>query len=93
MDGVYALRVVGESMIEAGIMDGDFVVVKQQDDARDGDIVVALVDGDATVKTLERKGGNVRLLPANPRFKPIELGERDTIQGKVIGVQRFYVGG
>lgn len=93
MTGVYALRVKGESMIGAGILDGDYVVVKQQDDARDGEIVVALVDGEATVKTLERRaGGKARLLPANPRFHPIDLGEGDTIQGKVIGVQRFYTG-
>lgn len=89
---LFALRVVGESMIEAGILDGDLVVVKQQPHAENGDIVVAMIDGEATVKYLERKAGHVRLLPANPKFKPIEIPahSENVIQGKVVSVQRFY---
>jgi repressor LexA len=89
---LYALRVVGESMIGAGILDGDYVIVQKQSEARNGDIVVAMIDGEATVKTFERKHGRVRLLPANPRFAPIEVpeGSENCIQGKVVSVQRYY---
>ena len=88
---LYALKVIGESMIEAGIHDGDFVVVKKQTHAETGEIVVAMIDGEATVKYLEKNGGRVRLLPANPRFSPIEVaGTENLIQGKVVSVQRFY---
>jgi repressor LexA len=89
---LYALRVTGESMIEAGILDGDFVVVHKQADARNGDIIVAMIDGEATVKYLERRGAQVRLLPANPRFTPIEVPaeSNNVIQGKVVSVQRYY---
>jgi repressor LexA len=89
---LYALRVTGESMIEAGILDGDFVIVHKQADAQHGDIIVAMIDGEATVKYLERRGGAVRLLPANPRFSPIEIPFESTnvIQGKVVSVQRYY---
>jgi repressor LexA len=89
---LFALLVVGESMIDAGIMDGDTVVVKKQLHAENGDIIVAMIDGEATVKYLERKSGHVRLLPANPKFKPIEIppGSTNIIQGKVVSVQRFY---
>ena len=90
MSDLFALKVTGESMIEAGIMDGDYVIVRKQDHADDGDIVVAMIDGEATVKTLERRKGRARLLPANPKFSPIEVPEGAVIQGKVIGVQRFY---
>ncbi len=89
---LFALKVKGESMIEAGILDGDFVIVRKDAEARDGDIVVALLDGEATVKTLEKRQGRVRLLPANPRFQPIELDRyaENIIQGKVVGLQRYY---
>jgi repressor LexA len=90
---VYALRVTGESMIEAGILDGDFVIVRKDAEARNGDIVVAMIDGEATVKTYERmKDGRVRLLPANPKFQPIEIRpeSENRVEGKVIGLQRFY---
>lgn len=90
----FALKVVGESMIEAGIMDGDMVIVRKQSHADHGDIVVAMIEGEATVKYLEKKPGRLRLLPANPRFQPIEVNEGahlgDFIQGKVVSVQRFY---
>lgn len=88
----FALQVRGESMRDAGILDGDYVVVRKQITAEDGDIVVALIDGEATVKTLEKRKGRIRLLPANPAFEPIELrsDRQNSIQGKVISVQRFY---
>jgi repressor LexA len=91
-DALFALRVKGESMIDAGILDGDFVIVRKQNDADHGEIVVAMIDGEATVKTLEKKGGRMRLLPKNPRFAPIEIppGSESVIQGKVVGLQRFY---
>jgi len=91
---LFALRVVGESMIEAGILDGDTVIVRKQNHAENGDIVVAMLEGEATVKYLEKKTGRLRLLPANPKFRPIEVSSSahlgDFIQGKVISVQRFY---
>jgi len=89
----YALRVTGESMIGAGILDGDYVIVQKQETAKDGEIVVALIDGEVTVKTLEKRPGHpARLLPANPKFSPIPIPEHadGVIQGKVIGVQRYY---
>ena len=87
---LFMLRVRGDSMIEAGILDGDYVVVRQQPDAEKGDVVVAGIPGDeATVKTYSRKGGKVVLLPANSRLQPIELDPADvTIYGKVVTVLR-----
>ena len=89
---VYGLRVTGESMIEAGILDGDFVIVRKDTEVRSGDIVVAMIDGEATVKTYEKKDGRVRLLPANSKFHPIEIPpeSENRVEGKVIGLQRFY---
>jgi len=89
---IFALRVRGESMKDAGILDGDLVIVRKQAHAESRDIVVAMIDGEATVKYFERKGGRVRLLPANDAFKPIEIppGSENSVQGKVISVQRFY---
>ncbi len=89
---LYALKVQGDSMIEAGIFEGDYVIVRQQAQADDGDIVVAMIDGEATVKTLEKKRMRVRLLPANPRYAPIELeaGRENVIQGKVVSIHRYY---
>lgn len=86
---VYCLEVSGESMIDAHICDGDIVVIRKQDTADDGQIVVAMLeDGSATLKTFRRlKNGRVMLIPANPTLKPMTLDEV-TIQGKVIGVIR-----
>jgi repressor LexA len=88
---LFALKVVGESMIDAGILNGDFVVVRKQTHAESGQIVVAMIDGEATVKYLERKAGRVRLLPANARFSPIEINpqQENVIVGVVMSVQRF----
>lgn len=87
---LFMLRVRGDSMIEAGIFDGDYVVVRQQPVAENGDVVVAgIPDGEATVKTFSRRAGKVVLTPANPAFSPIELAPDDVaIFGKVVTVLR-----
>lgn len=88
---VFALRVRGDSMIEAHIMDGDLVLVRRQEAAGPGDIVAAMVDGEATVKRFAREGGAVVLRPEHPTMKPIvvEAGRGDfRILGKVVGVMR-----
>jgi repressor LexA len=84
---LFLLRVVGDSMIEAAICDGDWVVVRQQQAADNGDIVAALLDNEATVKTFKRKDGHVWLLPHNPAFDPID-GDHAAILGKVTAVLR-----
>jgi repressor LexA len=89
----YVLQVRGDSMIDEQIRDGDYVVVENRKLARDGEMVIALIDGDSvTLKKLYReKGGRVRLQPANSRLKPIFVSEGDLrIQGVVIGVLRRY---
>jgi repressor LexA len=89
----YVLQVKGDSMIDEQIRDGDFVIVENRKSANDGEMVIALVDGDnATLKKLYREGGGkVRLQPANARLKPIVLDQdRLAIQGVVIGVLRKY---
>jgi repressor LexA len=89
----YVLQVKGDSMIDEQIRDGDFVIVENRKQARDGEMVIALVDGDsATLKKLYREGGGkVRLQPANERMAPIVLDQdRLRIQGVVIGVLRKY---
>ncbi len=69
----YFVRARGESMVGAGIADGDILVVDRSERARDGDIIIAAIDGEFTVKRLEKRGENVRLLPENPSFTPIEI--------------------
>ncbi len=86
----FMLRVAGDSMIGAGIADGDLVVIRQQPDAENGDIVAAMIDGlevEGTVKTLKRSDGHVWLMPQNPAYTPI-LGDEATIAGKVVIVLR-----
>lgn len=85
----FALRVRGDSMVNAGILEGDKVVVRPQPDADNGDIVVALLEDEATVKRLWRENGAVWLLPENPAFRPID-GREATILGKVKAVIREY---
>ncbi len=87
---LFMLRVRGESMIEAGILPGDLVVVRQQPDARDGEVIVAGIPGEeATVKRFRKKGRRVILEPANATMDPIELSAGDvTIYGKVVSVLR-----
>ena len=84
---LFLLKVVGDSMIEAAICDGDWVVVRQQPTADNGDIVAALLDNEATVKTFKRTDGKLWLLPHNPAFSPID-GDHATILGKVTAVLR-----
>jgi repressor LexA len=84
---LFLLRVVGESMIEAAIADGDWVVVRQQPVADNGEIVAAMIDGEATVKTYRRRDGRVWLMPHNPAFNPIP-GDDATILGRVVAVLR-----
>ena len=87
-DGNFLLRVRGESMINAGILDGDLVLVKPQQEATNGSIVVALVDGDATVKRFERGNGHVKLIAENPAYEPI-VTTNVSLVGVVRGVIRL----
>jgi repressor LexA len=84
---LFLLEVRGDSMIEAAICDGDYVAIRQQPTAENGEIVAAMIDGEATVKTFQRKDGNVWLLPHNPAYDPID-GTHATILGKVTAVLR-----
>ena len=88
-DTCFMLHVKGESMKDEGILDGDLVLVRQQIDAADGDIVIALLEDSATVKTFSRDGEFIKLSPANSAFEPILTRECDVI-GKVIGLYRRY---
>ena len=89
-EGTFLLRVKGESMRDAGIRDGDLAVVERRQTARDGETVVALVDGEATVKRFGRTGGKPVLFPENPDFDPIPLEQAESaaIVGRVVGVVR-----
>ena len=84
---LFRLRVHGDSMINAAIKDGDVVVVRQQPQAENGDIVAAMIEGETTVKTLQRSNGQVWLMPHNPAYPPIP-GQGATILGKVVSVLR-----
>ena len=85
----FALKVRGESMLDAGILPEDLVVVHRQQQVRSGDIVVALFEDEATVKTFRRQKGHVWLIPENPDYQPID-GTRAEIIGKVVAVIRRY---
>lgn len=84
---LFLLRVVGDSMVDAAICDGDWVVVRQQPTAENGEIVAALLDNEATVKTFKRKDGHIWLLPHNDAYEPID-GDHAQILGKVTAVLR-----
>jgi repressor LexA len=84
---LFTLQVKGDSMIEAAICDGDWVVVRQQPTADNGDIVAALIDGEATVKTYRLRDGHLWLMPQNPAFDPIQ-GDSAQIMGRVVAVLR-----
>lgn len=88
-DDDFVLRVAGDSMSEAGILDGDFIVVHQQSAAENGEIVVALVEDEATTKRFFKEGDRVRLQPENELYEPIVLAANDVaVVGKVVGVLR-----
>lgn len=90
-DDCFALRVVGNSMIDIGIFEGDFVIVDKTKKIKTGDIVVALLDGETTVKRYQERGGKIFLIPENRNMKPIEVKtENFQIQGKVTGLQRKF---
>jgi repressor LexA len=84
---LFLLEVSGDSMVDAAICNGDYVVIRQEQTAENGEIVAAMIDGEATVKTFQRKGGQVWLLPHNPAYEPID-GTHATILGKVTAVLR-----
>ena len=84
---LFMLKVVGDSMIDAAICDGDYVVIRSQKDANKGEIVAAMIDGEATVKTLSKKNGQIWLLPANDNYQPID-GNQAEILGVVTAVLR-----
>jgi repressor LexA len=88
-DGYFLLKVRGDSMINAGILDGDMVLVRPQQEASNGSVVVALVDGDATVKRLERGNGHVKLIAENPAYEPI-VSSNVSLVGVVRGVIRLF---
>jgi repressor LexA len=90
-DPVFLLEVKGDSMVDAGILDGDLVAVRSQKDARDGEIVAALIDGEeATVKRLRRRGGKVILEAENPAYEPLVYSDGVELVGKVVSVLRRY---
>lgn len=93
-DDLFALRVKGQSMRDRGILDGDVVVVRPQEHAREGDAVVALLGGDATVKTFRRSGEGIDLVPENPEFDVLHVGPHDDFRvlGVVVGLVRPAVG-
>ncbi len=86
---VFMLKVRGDSMVEAGILDGDFVLVRQQSTANNGDIAVAMIGDEATVKTFYKENGYIRLQPENQYLEPIIVKDDVSILGKVIGVFRL----
>ena len=88
-DDIYCLRVQGESMIEAGILDGDIVVLRQQDTAENGEIVVAMVDDEATLKRIFYEDGHVRLQPENSSMEPI-YADTVAVLGKLIALFRQF---
>ena len=87
----FGLTVTGESMIELGIFDGDIAIIKSQNTANNGDIVAAIIDGEATLKTYSNKGKKISLLPANKEFSPIEITNGHFhIAGVLTGILRTY---
>ncbi|NCN09093.1 MAG: transcriptional repressor LexA [Leptospira sp.] len=87
--GTFALKVVGDSMIDAGINDGDLAIIQKKDTARNGEIVVALLEDEATLKVFYKEADHIRLEPRNPKLKPIKT-KKAIVMGKLIGILRFY---
>jgi repressor LexA len=85
-DGVFALRVAGDSMIGDGILDGDILFVRKQPTARPGEIVVAMIEGEATVKRYYPEGDRVRFQPSNPRLQPIYVRREDARAAEILGI-------
>ncbi len=86
---LFILRVYGDSMIEAGILDGDYAIIEKVNSAENGEIVVALIDNEATIKTFYKEKDHIRLQPENKNFKPI-LVRNCSILGKLVGIYRSY---
>jgi repressor LexA len=88
----FALKVKGDSMINAGIFEGDVVIINPQKDANNGEIIVAMLENEATLKRFERKNGNISLIPENDKYSPIAINKSDnfSIIGKALGVFRWY---
>lgn len=88
----FALKVKGDSMINAGIFEGDFVIIHRQTNAKNDDIVVAIIENDTTLKRYYKKNDEVKLIPENEKYQPIEINKNETfhIEGKVVGVVRWY---
>jgi repressor LexA len=84
---LFMLKVVGDSMVDAAICDGDWVVVRQQPTAENGEIVAAMIDGEATIKTYKRRDGHIWLMPHNSAYQPIP-GDDATVLGRVVSVLR-----
>jgi len=90
---VFAVRVIGESMINAGINDGDLVIVKQTERAEDGEIVVAMLEGEVTIKRLKSKKNEFWLMPENPRFQAKRVNDASfRVLGRVVGLHRYWEG-
>ncbi|GBF49601.1 LexA repressor [Leptospira ryugenii] len=87
--GTFALRVKGDSMVEAGISDGDIAIIQKKDTAKNGEIVVALLDNEATLKVFYKEADHIRLEPRNSKLKPIKT-KKASIVGKLIGLYRIY---
>lgn len=88
---LFALKISGDSMMNAGIQAGDIAIVRKQNHFQHGDIVVALVEGEVTLKRFQQEGDRAWLVAENPKYAPIALrSEKDMLQGKVISVQRYY---
>ncbi len=88
----FALKVKGDSMIDAGIFEGDYLIIKQTNEVTNGDVVVAHLDGEVTVKYYSNRGGIVSLIPANKNYRPIVVGvdSQFSIVGTVLGITRWY---
>lgn len=88
----FALKVKGDSMINAGIFEGDVVIISPQQDANNGEIIVAMIENEATLKRFERKKGAITLIPENDNYSPIKINKTDnfSIIGKALGVFRWY---
>ncbi|MCP5498068.1 MAG: repressor LexA, partial [Leptospiraceae bacterium] len=86
---LYALRIAGESMVDAGIHNGDIAIIQKKEVARNGEIIVALIDNEATLKVFYKESDHIRLEPRNSKFKPIKT-KKVSVIGKLVGLYRIY---